>query len=93
MSRRRSLRGTRNPNPSSGLERPAGSNPSAITVEELYAIVRDYGQKNGYSLVLEASSGTLLYNDKTVDVTEEIVKLHNTTPHRDGAGRKSTEKE
>src|SRR5438552_340670 len=33
-------------------------------VEELYGIVRDYGQKNGYSLVLEASSGPLLYNDK-----------------------------
>ena len=58
-------------------------------VEELYGIVRDYGQKNGYSLVLEASSGTLLYNDKTVDITDEIVKLHNSTPHRDGAGRKS----
>ena len=59
-------------------------------VEELYGIVRDYGQKNGYSLGLEASSGTLLYNDKTVDITDEIVKLHNSTPHRDGAGRKSS---
>jgi outer membrane protein len=58
-------------------------------VEELYEIVRDYGAKNGYSLVLEASSGALLYNDKTVDVTDEIVKLHNSTPHRDGASRKS----
>jgi outer membrane protein len=58
-------------------------------VEELYEIVRDYGAKNGYLLVLEASSGALLYNDKTVDVTDEIVKLHNSTPHRDGAARKS----
>ena len=55
-------------------------------VEELYGIVRDYGQKNGYSLVLEASSGALLYNDKTVDITDEIVKLHNASPHRDGTG-------
>jgi outer membrane protein len=53
-------------------------------VQELYEIVRDYGAKNGYSLVLEASSGALLYNDKTVDVTDEIVKLHNASPHRDG---------
>src|SRR6185503_553990 len=53
-------------------------------VEELYGIVRDYGAKNGYSLVLEASSGALLYNDKAVDITDEIVKLHNASPHRDG---------
>src|SRR5438477_9738843 len=56
-------------------------------VEELYGIVRDYGAKNSYSLVLEASSGALLYNDKAVDITDEIVKLHNASPHRDGTGR------
>src|SRR4029453_10866939 len=49
-------------------------------VEELYGIVRDYGQRNQYSLVLEASSGALLYADKTIDVTDEIVKLHNAAP-------------
>jgi outer membrane protein len=62
-------------------------------VEELYEIVRDYGAKNGYSLVLEASSGALLYNDKAVDVTEEIVKLHNASPHKDGTSRRSKEKD
>lgn len=50
-------------------------------VEEIYGIVRDYGQKNSYSMVLEASSGALLYNDKSVDVTDEIIKLHNSSPH------------
>ncbi len=49
-------------------------------VQELYELVRDYGEKHGYTLVLEASSGALLYNDKTVDVTDEIVKLHNASP-------------
>src|SRR5207244_6648490 len=39
-------------------------------VEEIYEIVRDYGAKNNYSLVLEASSGALLYNDKTIDITD-----------------------
>ena len=62
-------------------------------VEELYGIVRDYGAKNGYALVLEASSGVLLYNDKAADVTDEIVKLHNATPHKDGASRRSKDKE
>ena len=56
-------------------------------VEELYAIVRDYGAKSGYTLVLEASSGALLYNDKSTDVTDEIVKLHNSAPHPSPARR------
>ena len=63
-------------------------------VEELYDIVREYGQQHGYSLVLEASSGTLLYNDKAVDVTDEIVKIHNTSPHKDHpAAKRGGEKE
>ena len=57
-------------------------------VEDLYEIVRDYGQKNGYSLVLEASSG-LLYNDKAIDVTDEIVKIHNSSPHHDRPAKKA----
>jgi len=61
-------------------------------VEELYVLVRDYGEKHGYTLVLEASSGALLYNDKTVDVTDEIVKLHNASPHKE-ASKRSPEKE
>ena len=60
-------------------------------VEELYGIVREFGPKNGYSLVLEASSG-LLYSDKSVDVTDEIVKLHNAAP-KSGTSKKSGEKE
>ena len=59
-------------------------------VEELYELVRDYGEKHGYMLVLEASSGALLYNDKTVDVTDEIVKLHNASPHKEGSKRSSS---
>ena len=59
-------------------------------VEELYELVRDYGEKHGYTLVLEASSGALLYNDKTVDVTDEIVKLHNASPHKEGSKRSSS---
>jgi outer membrane protein len=62
-------------------------------VEELYAIVRDYGQRNNYALVLEASSGALLYNDKAIDITDEIVRLHNASPHKDGGGRRGKDKE
>jgi len=49
-------------------------------VEQLYGIVNDYGRQQGYTLVLEASSG-LLYADKALDITDAIVKIHN------GSGR------
>ena len=65
---------------------------TAGIVEELYGIVRDYGARNSYTMVLEASSGALLYADKSVDVTEEIVKLHNASP-RSGASKKPAGKE
>jgi outer membrane protein len=45
-------------------------------VEQLYGIVNDYGRQQGYTLVLESSSG-LLYADKALDITDAIVKLHN----------------
>jgi len=65
---------------------------TAGIVDELYGLVRDYGQKHGYSLVLEASNGALLYNDKTTDITDDIIKLYNASPRHEGA-RPSKEKE
>lgn len=60
-------------------------------VQELYEVVRDFGAKNGYGLVLEASSG-VLYSDKAVDVTDEIVKMHNASPHK-APGKRGADKE
>lgn len=48
-------------------------------VEQLYGVVNDYGRQQGYTLVLEASSG-LLYADKALDITDAIVKIHNSGP-------------
>jgi len=48
-------------------------------VEQLYGIVSDYGKQQGYTLILEASSG-LLYADKALDITDAIVKIHNSSP-------------
>ena len=58
---------------------------TAGIVDEIYALVRDYGEKHGYSFVLEASNGALLYNDKATDITDDIIKLYNTSPHHEGA--------
>ena len=62
-------------------------------VEALYGVVQEYGQQHGYGLVLEASSGALLYSDKSADITDEIVKIYNSSPHPAGGGRRSKEKE
>ncbi len=57
-------------------------------VEQLYGIVAEIGQQKGYTMVLEASSGVLLYNDKTIDITDEVIKAHNANPNRAHTGGK-----
>ena len=62
-------------------------------VEELYGVVQQYGAQHGYTMVLEASSGGLIYSDKSKDITDEIVKIQNASPHREPTSRKGKEKE
>src|SRR5262249_57362578 len=57
------------------LKRTDGELTSGI-IEQLYGIVSDYGKAQGYTMVLEASSG-LLYADKALDITDAIVKIQN----------------
>lgn len=56
-------------------------------VEELYNIVADYGQEQQYTFILEASSGALLYGEKSLDITDQIISMHN-----GGAGRGGSRK-
>ena len=58
-------------------------------VESLYKTVQDYGAEKGYTLVLESSSGALLYADKSNDITDEIVKIFNSRPSKAGGKGKS----
>jgi outer membrane protein len=51
-------------------------------VEQLYGIVSEYGQSHQLTLILEASGGVLLYNDKTIDITDEVIKAHNANPSK-----------
>ncbi len=46
-------------------------------LEKLEKIVYDYGKKNGYSMIFNAPGAWLLYADKTVDLTDEIMKVLN----------------
>src|SRR2546427_10173482 len=58
---------------------------TAGIADELYGLVRNYGEKHGYSLVLEAPNGALLYNDKATDTTDDAINLYNTSPRHDRA--------
>ncbi len=49
-------------------------------VEQLYGVVAEYGAQKGYTMVLETSSGVLLSSDKSVDITDEVIKLYNANP-------------
>jgi outer membrane protein len=57
-------------------------------IEQLYGIVSDYGKQQGYTLVLESSSG-LLYADKALDITDAIVKIHNGGGGKSGGAKPS----
>lgn len=49
---------------------------TAGIVEELYEVVNDYAKERRYTLVLEASSGALVYMDSAVDITNEVISRH-----------------
>ena len=46
-------------------------------VEQLYGIVGAYAKERGFTVVLESSSGALVYADPAIDVTDEVIKRHN----------------
>lgn len=48
---------------------------TAGIVQELYKITQEYAKQRQYDLVLEASSGGILFAQPTMDITAEIVKL------------------
>jgi Skp family chaperone for outer membrane proteins len=45
-------------------------------VEQLYEVVNKYAQERRFTLVLEASSGALVYMDSAIDITDEVIKRH-----------------
>src|SRR5258706_10022010 len=57
-------------------------------VEQLYGIVAELGRDKAYTAVIEASSGVILYSDKSIDITDEVIKLHNANPNKARGGAK-----
>jgi len=71
------------------LKRTDGELTSGI-VEDLYGVVQQYGPEHGYSMILEASSGALLYSEKSNDITDEIIKIYDSSgPSKSRKGKKN----
>jgi len=51
-----------------------------LTVEllkELQVVIEQYGKENGYSMILEQSSSSVLYGAPDLDLTEQIITRYN----------------
>ena len=51
-----------------------------LTVEmlkELQVVIERFGKENGYSMILEQSSSSVLYGSPELDLTEQIIARYN----------------
>jgi outer membrane protein len=47
-------------------------------IRELQEVIREYGEQQGYTVILETSSNAVVYGAKNADVTEAILQRYNT---------------
>ncbi len=61
---------------------------TAQILRDLGEVIQEWGPKQGYTLVLEASNtGVVLYNSKAIDVTDQIIEAYN-GKRKGSAGKK-----
>ncbi|MFN8543310.1 MAG: OmpH family outer membrane protein [Candidatus Binatia bacterium] len=65
------------------LERTDRELTSGI-VADLYGVVQQYGKERGYTVILEAQNGQVVFADEASDITAEVVKIFNTSPRTSG---------
>jgi outer membrane protein len=46
-------------------------------IKDLQEVIRDYGEREGYTLILEATSSAVLYGSKSADLTDAILQQYN----------------
>jgi len=46
-------------------------------IKDLQDIIREYGEREGYTLILEATSSAVLYGTKSADLTDEVMRQYN----------------
>ena len=47
-------------------------------LKELQEVIHEYGEREGYTLILEATSSAVLYGAKSADLTDAIMEEYNT---------------
>ena len=50
---------------------------TGVILKDLQDIIREYGEREGYTLIFEASSNAVLYGTKSIDLTEPIMQQYN----------------
>lgn len=58
------------------LQRKDGELTGAI-IKELQDVIREYGEKEGFTVILEASNSAVLYGAKNADLTDSIIQQYN----------------
>jgi len=48
-------------------------------LKKMSAILKDVAVSDGYTVILDSSSGVVLYNEPTIDLTTELIKRYNKT--------------
>jgi len=46
-------------------------------IKELQEIIRDYGERENYTLILESTNSAVLYGAKGADLTDEVIRQYN----------------
>jgi len=46
-------------------------------LNEMYEVLQKMGKDGGYTLILEKNQGAVIYGDESVDLTEQLIKAHN----------------
>ena len=47
-------------------------------IKDLQEVIREYGEREGYTLILEATNSAVLYGTKSADLTDAIMQQYNT---------------
>jgi Skp family chaperone for outer membrane proteins len=50
---------------------------TADILKEINVVVQEYGKEQGYTLILENSSSTVLYSSQNADLTDRIIEVYN----------------
>jgi len=59
--------------------RKAETEVKKLLLEDLEKVVKDIGDKGNFTLIFERRSGGIMYMQKTVDITDEVIKAYDLT--------------